>query len=247
MIARARIALRGAGCAIFSYRPITREREEGGRGGGYTDFFGHRFLLKSSTRDCATGRAIQFCCGPNQAGNGRARRGRRPEESRSLSSNQGRPPTPASRLYLPLLLPNSGFPKVFVRERIRAATRIYTGNCRFLPRFAAQPPRGNDSGLSDSLGVSVRWNPDAEERAEERCAAAVLARHSSRVAKLRVFCAAFICVACSRFLVWAAARTRKLEHIATILCHSLFDVCTCCSRVSLDDIPKIHIYTLKFR
>lgn len=76
-----------------------------------TDFLGHRFLLKSSTRDCATGPAIQFRRGPirwdarkrgRKGGRGKREDGRartRVEESRSLSSESRTSAYTASRVY----------------------------------------------------------------------------------------------------------------------------------------------------
>lgn len=69
-----------------------------------SDFLGHRFLLKSSTRGLHDRSCNPVPSLPNQTRDGRDRMGR-VRESRSLSSDQGRPPTP---LFVPLL-PNSGF------------------------------------------------------------------------------------------------------------------------------------------
>lgn len=91
-LARAR-----ASSEIFSFRSID---EEG------TDFLGHRFLLKSSTRDCDRS-CNPVRSQPNQTDErdegGRSARSReeneRADESQLLSPDQGRPPTPLPVVY----------------------------------------------------------------------------------------------------------------------------------------------------
>lgn len=79
--------------------------------GGYFPL-GHRFLLKSSTRDCATGPAIQFRRSPIRRGVSGEGYGRcedeRAKESWSLSSESRTSAYARRASHIPLL-PNSGF------------------------------------------------------------------------------------------------------------------------------------------
>lgn len=149
------------------------------------DFLGHRFLLKSSTRDCATGPAIQFRRGPirwdAQRGEERVEEGRgrmdgRGRESRSLDRyrrNQGRPPTllPVTELRHPLGV-------LFPRERARA---IKFGKFVAVRKLANQSSSSADCSLSDaysSNGWGFRplesgcWG--ASEQTTRSCARSIL-------------------------------------------------------------------------
>jgi len=172
------------------------------RRGGYWLPSGHRFLLKSSTRDCATGPAIQFRRGPIRRRAIRRRGwvnvglGRGRGVSRSLSPRikdasaytsafrsiplvitEFRPPSPPrnpirkfSHLSLSLSLLHA------MRMCVCVCESVYMCACvRGSTTPTAYPIR--------SLGVSVRWNPDAE-----RPAAAALAAFFARCEIARAPC-----------------------------------------------------------
>lgn len=175
----------------FFFRP---NREE-----GTTSLLGHRFLLKSSTRDCATGPAIQFRRGSNRRGNVRGGAGTGRGVWIAIVGIKDVRLRRASRIPL---LPNSGFlsDSLSASERVvefgRLSLLASTDRSDLPGSASIRLARGFLTLESECQGANGQASERASKRSYVRTAAAQRG-HSSCVAKLRVFSMACRVLACS--------------------------------------------------